>query len=58
VIVTAGLGLWGQLRPVSLGLGVIGLAAVAQGAGNARRLWYGLLLAALCWTVAWAVATG
>lgn len=58
VIVTAGLGLSGQLRPASLGLGVIGLIAMAQGAGSARRLWYGLLLAAVCWTVAWALATG
>ncbi|HEX5395831.1 MAG TPA: UbiA family prenyltransferase [Candidatus Limnocylindria bacterium] len=57
-IVAIGLGLLGQLRPVSLGLGVIGLVAVAQGAGSARRLWYGLLLAAVCWTVAWGLATG
>jgi len=42
----------------AVGLGVIGLAAVAQGAGSAQRLWYGMLVAALCWTVAWALATG
>jgi 4-hydroxybenzoate polyprenyltransferase len=42
----------------TLGLGVIGLAAVVQGAGSAQRLWYGMLVAALCWTVAWALATG
>ncbi len=58
IIVAAGLGLWGQLRAASLGLGVMGLVAVAQGAGSARRLWYGLLLAAVCWTVAWGLATG
>jgi len=48
----------GTLEAPTIGLGVIGLAAVVQGAGSARRLWYGMLLAALCWTVAWALATG
>ena len=43
---------------VTIGLGVLGLAAVAQGAGSAQRLWYGMLVAALCWTVAWALGTG
>ena len=45
-------------QAATVGLGVIGLAAVAQGAGSAQRLWYGMLVAALCWTVAWALATG
>lgn len=48
----------GTLEPASIVLGIIGLAAVIQGAGSARRLWYGMLVAALCWTVAWAMATG
>ena len=48
----------GMLEPRAIGLGVIGLAAVVQGAGSARRLWYGMLVAAPCWTVAWALATG
>jgi hypothetical protein len=39
-------------------LGLIGLLAVAQGAGNADRLWAGMLVAAVCWTAAWALATG
>lgn len=39
-------------------LGVIGLAAVAQGAAGPRRLWIGMLLAAVCWTSAWALASG
>jgi 4-hydroxybenzoate polyprenyltransferase len=39
-------------------LGVIGLVAVAQGAGSPRRLWIGMLVAAVCWTAAWALATG
>jgi hypothetical protein len=43
---------------LSLGLGAVGLAAVAQGILGPRRLWAGMLVAALCWTVAWALATG
>jgi len=46
------------LEPPAIGLGVTGLAAVVQGAGSARRLWYGMLVAAPCWTAAWALATG
>ena len=48
----------GTLQTPTVGLGVIGLAAVVQGAGSAQRLWYGMLVAALCWTVAWALGTG
>lgn len=42
----------------TLALGLAGLVAVAQGAGSARRLWYGILLAAVAWTAAWALSTG
>jgi len=42
----------------TIGLGVVGLVAVAQGLTGARRLWYGLLVAAVCWTAAWALSTG
>lgn len=48
----------GQLRPANGALGVVGLLAVVQGAGSARRLWYGILVAAVSWTAAWALATG
>ncbi|HEX5039272.1 MAG TPA: UbiA family prenyltransferase [Candidatus Limnocylindria bacterium] len=48
----------GTLQAPTVGLGVVGLAAVVQGAGSAQRLWYGMLVAALCWTVAWALGTG
>lgn len=58
LVVAAGLGLGGQLRPASLALGVIGLVAIGQGAASTQRLWYGILVAAVAWTVAWAVATG
>jgi hypothetical protein len=45
-----------SLPTTALGLG--GLAAVAQGAGSATRLWYGILLAAVAWTAAWALGSG
>lgn len=38
-------------------LGGIGLVAVAQGYGDARRLWFGMLVAAVAWTAAWALAS-
>ena len=38
--------------------GVIGLGAVAQGFGDSNRLWVGMLIAAVAWTAAWALATG
>jgi hypothetical protein len=31
---------------------------VAIGATAARRLWPAMLVAAVCWTIAWALATG
>lgn len=50
--------LGGRTTPPTLALGVGGLAAVAQGYGSAKRLWYGILVAAVCWTAAWALSTG
>jgi 4-hydroxybenzoate polyprenyltransferase len=55
--VGAALAIAGRLAPLSAALGAVGLVAVTQGAFEARRLWYGMLVAALCWTVAWALAT-
>jgi 4-hydroxybenzoate polyprenyltransferase len=48
----------GRVPPGSIALGVIGLVGVAAGATSERRLWYGILLAAVCWTAAWALSTG
>jgi 4-hydroxybenzoate polyprenyltransferase len=48
----------GQLRPASAALGALGLAGVLQGSRSATRLWYGILVAAVSWTAAWALATG
>jgi 4-hydroxybenzoate polyprenyltransferase len=47
----------GRTAPASAGLGLVGLLAIAQGAPNDRRLWYGILVAAVCWTAAWALST-
>jgi 4-hydroxybenzoate polyprenyltransferase len=41
----------------AIALGAIGLVAVAQGAASERRLWFGMLVAAVCWTAAWGLAT-
>ena len=48
----------GRASPASVALGLFGLAAVAAGTTSDRRLWYGILLAAVCWTAAWALSTG
>jgi 4-hydroxybenzoate polyprenyltransferase len=50
--------LGGRTGPASALLGLAGLIAVARGAGNASRLWYGILAAAVAWTAAWALSTG
>ncbi|MEO6577312.1 MAG: UbiA family prenyltransferase [Candidatus Limnocylindria bacterium] len=44
--------------PAVIVLGALGLTAVAQGGGSPQRLWSGMLVAAVCWTAAWALATG
>jgi 4-hydroxybenzoate polyprenyltransferase len=47
----------GPVTPATLGLGVVGLGAVAQGLAGPQRLWAGMLVAAVCWTTSWALAT-
>lgn len=39
-------------------IGAVGFAAILLGATSAQRLWGGMLVAAVCWTAAWALATG
>jgi 4-hydroxybenzoate polyprenyltransferase len=56
--VGAALALAGRLTAPAAILGLIGLVAVAQGASSAHRLWAGMLVAAVCWAAAWALATG
>jgi 4-hydroxybenzoate polyprenyltransferase len=58
VVVGAWLLVSGPVDPPALGLGLIGLAAVAQGVRGPDALWAGMLLAAVSWTAAWAIATG
>ncbi|MDQ3691462.1 MAG: UbiA family prenyltransferase [Chloroflexota bacterium] len=48
----------GSTHGVGPGLGAVGIVAVAQGIAGARRLWAGMLIAAVCWTASWALATG
>jgi 4-hydroxybenzoate polyprenyltransferase len=48
----------GRVSPPSVVLGVVGLAAVVNGARSPVALWYGILVASVCWTAAWALATG
>ena len=47
----------GRLTLPSALLGALGLVAVGQGVFGPHRLWPGILVAAVCWTVAWALAT-
>lgn len=47
-----------RLLPASALLGALGLGAVGIGATAASRLWPAMLVAAVCWTIAWALATG
>lgn len=48
----------GSATPMAFVPGLIGLVAVAQGIRTPGRLWMGMLIAAVAWTAAWALATG
>ena len=48
----------GSPTPAAVGIGLAGLVAVGQGIAGPRRLWGGMLVAAVCWTAAWALGTG
>jgi 4-hydroxybenzoate polyprenyltransferase len=54
--VGAALATAGRLTVPAALLGLLGLVAVAQGVTGPHRLWMGILVAAVCWTVAWALA--
>jgi 4-hydroxybenzoate polyprenyltransferase len=58
VAVGAWLLLSGPVELPALALGLVGLVAVAQGVRGPDALWTGMLLAAVSWTAAWALATG
>lgn len=55
--VGAALAVGGSVTPPVAVLGALGLAAIGAGARDARRLWYGMLVAAVCWTAAWGLAS-
>lgn len=57
-VVGVAFALGGRVEPVGGALGVVGLAAVAQGYAGSERLWGGMLVAAVCWTSAWALGSG
>ena len=57
VVVGAWLVVAGPVALPALALGIIGLLAVAQGVRGVDALWGGMLVAAVCWTAAWALAT-
>lgn len=57
-IVGLALLLSGDASPVSLAFGAAGLVALVPGTASVPRLWLGMLVAAVCWTIAWALATG
>ena len=48
----------GRVGLPALALGIAGLLAVGQGIAGPQRLWNGMLVGAVCWTAAWALATG
>lgn len=50
--------LGGRVEAIGLVLGALGIAAIAQGIVGPERLWAGMLIAAVCWTASWALATG
>jgi hypothetical protein len=56
-IVGAWLVVAGPVALPAVALGIIGLLAVAQGVRGPDALWGGMLVAAVCWTAAWALAT-
>ena len=47
----------GRATAPGIGLGLVGLLAIGQGITSEQRLWYGLLVAAVSWTAAWALST-
>ena len=57
VVVGAFLVVTGPVAVPAVALGIIGLLSVAQGVRGADALWGGMLVAAVCWTAAWALAT-
>jgi 4-hydroxybenzoate polyprenyltransferase len=58
VAIGIGFGLVGRLGWWSAGLGVVGLGALVIGSRTPQGLWNAILVAAVAWTGAWALASG
>src|SRR5690606_6086391 len=58
IAVAAALAFGGRASVPAAAFGIIGLAGVVGGSSSAERLWRGMLVAAVCWTIGWALATG
>lgn len=58
LLVALALALGGRASVPAAAFGLIGLGAVLSGVSSAGRLWRGMLVAAVCWTIGWALATG
>jgi len=58
VLVAALLALGGQASAPTTALGALGLGVLLPGIRRLEWLWGGTLVAAVCWTIAWALATG
>jgi 4-hydroxybenzoate polyprenyltransferase len=58
VAIGIGFALAGRLGGWSAGLGVVGLGALIIGSRTPRGLWNAILVAAVAWTGAWALASG
>ncbi len=56
--VALGFALTAELQAVSVVLGVLGLLAILRGVNDPNRLWQGMLMAAVLWTIAWGLASG
>jgi 4-hydroxybenzoate polyprenyltransferase len=56
--VGAVLAIGGRAPAAALVIGAVGVAAVVVGAAAPRMLWSGILVAAACWTISWALGTG
>jgi hypothetical protein len=58
VAIGIGFGLAGRLSWWSAGLGAMGLGALVIGARTPQGLWNAILVAAVTWAGAWALASG
>ncbi len=56
--IVAGFAIDARPDPAGIVLGFAGMVSVAQGLGDERRLWYGMLIAGVLWAAAWGISRG